>query len=166
MQSNRVCVLVLQDRISKLSSEFEENLNLKKKGLKERNRRELNVNSAHKDQMRAKEATWDIKRPAIYSSVVSLHAFDILTCYNCRKEAKCVRCITCRTYLCFACDIECHTKQVLCDREICQLGSSLIPLLQHQFLNEFGEIITQGNCLFFHRYIKIKMYLNQVKDYI
>ena len=148
MQSNRVCVLVLQDRISNFSNEFEENLNLKKKGLKERNRRELNISSAHKDQMRAKEATWDIKRPAIYQCVVSMQSFNILTCYNCGKEAKCVRYITCRTYLCFACDIECHTKQVLCDSDICQLGTRLIPLFQHQFLNEFGEIITQGNCIF------------------
>ena len=141
-------------KIGELVNDFEEEINHKKKEIKQRNKRELNVSSQHKDAMRAKESMWDSKRQTILSSVISSQSFSIVKCQDCFIETtSCVRCLSCRKYLCHSCDLSTHTKQVVCDHEICREETLLVPLLQNQFIDFFGEIFTQGNT----KYLKSDM---------
>jgi hypothetical protein len=98
-----------------------------------------------KTRMDTQDQLWSKNRTSLHQSIVeSLPLCKQAACSNCRGVGSTpVKCQTCRTYLCAACDKIVHSKTVTHQR-VCEVKDSLHQMLPTEFLNGVDSLETIG----------------------
>ena len=96
-----------------------------------------------KTRMETQDKLWSKNRTSLHKSIIeSLPICKEAACSNCSTVGSTpVRCQTCRTRLCSACDKVVHTKTVTHQR-VCEVKGSLHQMLPTEFLNNMDSLET------------------------
>lgn len=95
-------------------------------------------------RMESTDASWDVARKEMLRSFLSLECQPEGDCDCCQNNPSIIYCDQCHKYVCYRCDHELHSCNVLHDRFTFSNGLR-VPLLPTEILNEdLGVILTEG----------------------
>ncbi len=102
------------------------------------------------------EEAWDEVRESIYESFLTNLAYPtILHCTLCSanlSDRKAIKCFSCKSHLCYNCDLSNHYYQPFHNRWLVS-NESWFSLKAMEFINEEGDVFTQGTNILYTLYL-------------